>query len=111
MIKKKVHLIGICGKGMSALAFLLKQKGYIISGSDEGFYDPIASLLKKNGIKFTPFYSPSNIPKDVNLIIIGNHAKLTPEENKEVKEAFSSGIKIQSLPETLGELAEKTENT
>ncbi|MFH1201170.1 MAG: Mur ligase family protein [bacterium] len=108
---KKAHLIGICGKGMSGLALLLKQKGYQITGSDEGFYDPIASLLKKNGIKFIPFHSSLNIPKDANLIIIGKHAKLTPEENGEVKAAFKSKIKIQSLPETLGTLAKKTENT
>ncbi len=108
---KKAHLIGICGKGMSALALLLKQKGYQITGSDEGFYDPVASLLKKNGIKFTPFYSPSNIPLRADLIVIGKHAKLILEENEEVKTAFESGIKIQSLPETLGTLAEKTENT
>jgi len=108
---KKAHLIGICGKGMSALAFMLKQKGFIISGSDEGFYNPIADLLKKNGIKFTPNYSPFNIPKDADLIIIGKHARLTPEENEEVRAAFKSGIRIQSLPEVLGELAEKTENT
>ncbi|MBU0999091.1 hypothetical protein KKG24_02160 [Patescibacteria group bacterium] len=108
---KKVHLVGICGKGMSALAFILKQKGVKISGSDEGFYDPIAGLLKKNGIKFSPFYSPANIPKDSDLIVIGKHTKLIPEENKEVKAAFKSGIKIQSLGEALGELSKKNENT
>lgn len=108
---KKAHLIGICGKGMSGLALLLKQKGYQITGSDEGFYDPIASLLQKNGIKFMPFFSSLNIPKDANLIVIGKHAKLIPEENEEVRAAFRSKIAIQSLPETLGTLAEKTENT
>lgn len=108
---KKAHLIGICGKGMSALALILKQKGYKITGSDENFYDPIASLLKKNGIKFAPSYSPFNIPKNADFVVIGGHTKLTPRENKEVKAAFNSGIRIQSLPETLGELANETENT
>ena len=50
---KRVHLIGICGKGMSALALMFQQKGYYVTGSDEGFYDPIASLLTKNKIKIT----------------------------------------------------------
>ncbi len=108
---KKAHLIGICGKGMSGLALLLKQKGYKITGSDDSFYDPIAGLLKKNHIKFTPYFSSQNIPKDANLIVIGKHAKLIPEENEEVKTAFQSGIKIQSLPEALGGLAKNTENT
>ncbi len=108
---KKAHLIGICGKGMSALALMLKQKGWQVTGSDEGFYDPVASLLKKNGIKFTPYHSTQNIPKDADLIVIGKHAKLVSEENEEVRTAFQSGIKIQSLPEALSDLAKKTENT
>ena len=73
MKKKKVYLIGICGKGMSALAIMLKQKGWIVTGSDEGFYDPIYSLLKKNGINFIPRYSANNVPMDANLIIIGKY--------------------------------------
>lgn len=108
---KKIHFIGICGKGMSALALMYKQSGWKVSGSDEGFYDPVASMLKKNKINFTPEYNPKNIPKDANLIIIGKHAKLIPEENEEVNFAFNSSIKIKSLPEALGELARKTENT
>ena len=108
---KKIHLIGICGKGMSALAFLLKQKGYTVTGSDEGFYDPVASLLRKNKINFKTPHKKENIPKDAELIVIGKHAKLLPLINEEVQAAFESGIKIKSLPEMLGELAEKTENT
>lgn len=109
--QKRAHLIGIAGKGMSGLAIMLKQKGYEISGSDEAFYDPVASLLKKNGIKFKEKHSPENIPKDAALIIIGKHAGLTPEENSEVEAAFKSGIKVQSLPEALGDLTKNTENT
>jgi UDP-N-acetylmuramate: L-alanyl-gamma-D-glutamyl-meso-diaminopimelate ligase len=35
---KSAYLIGICGAGMSALAVLLKEAGYKVTGSDEGFY-------------------------------------------------------------------------
>ena len=109
--KHKVHLIGICGKGMSALALMLRQKGFEITGSDEGFYDPVASLLVKHKIKILTPYKKENIPLDADLIIIGRHAKLTQEMNEEVKQAFQSGIKIQSMPEALGDLARNTENT
>jgi len=109
--KYKVHLIGICGKGMSALALILKQKDFEVTGSDEGFYDPVASLLTKHNIKiFTP-HKAENIPLDADLIVIGRHAKLVPESNEEVKHAFMSGIKIQSMPEALGDMAHNTENT
>ncbi len=108
---RKVHLIGICGKGMSGLAIMLKQKGYIVSGSDEGFYEPVAGLLKKNKIKITTPHKTENIPADADFIIIGKHAKLVPETNPEVKQAFASGIPIKSLPEAIGDLLGGKENT
>jgi len=109
--KRKIHLIGICGKGMSALALMLQQKDFEVTGSDEGFYDPVASLLVKHKIKILTPHRKENIPPEADLIIIGRHAKLTREANEEVKQAFQSGIKIQSMPEALGDLARDTENT
>ncbi len=41
---------------MSALAVLLKKAGYKVTGSDEGFYEPILSYLKKNKINFYKKY-------------------------------------------------------
>ncbi|MEM6289261.1 MAG: Mur ligase domain-containing protein, partial [Bacteroidota bacterium] len=35
---RRVYLIGICGKGMGALAELLAEAGYAVSGSDEAAY-------------------------------------------------------------------------
>ncbi|MDQ3245016.1 MAG: Mur ligase domain-containing protein [bacterium] len=109
--KSKVHFIGICGKGMSGLAIMLKQKGYVVSGSDEGFYEPVAGLLKKNKIKIYTPHKKENIPLDADFIIIGRHAKLVPETNKEVKMAFASGIPIKSLPEAIGDLIKGKTNT
>lgn len=108
---RKVHLIGICGKGMSGLAIMLKQKGYIVSGSDEGFYEPVAGMLKKNKIEIKTPHKAENIPQDADFIIIGKHAKLVPETNIEVKSAFASGITIKSLPEAIGDLLGGKENT
>ena len=106
-----VHFIGICGKGISALAFMFKQKGWKVTGSDEGFYEPVLGLLKKNNISFFTGYKANHIPAGADMIVIGKHAKLVPEENEEVAAAFASGIPIKSLPEALGELAQKTNNT
>lgn len=108
-----IHLIGICGAGMSALAILLKEAGYKVTGSDQNFYEPILGYLKKNKITFYKKYNQENIPKDVDLIVIGKHAKLTPKENKEVKKAFAlqkKGIEVKSLPETLSMLTRKKKN-
>ena len=109
---KKAHLIGICGKGMSALALILKQKGWAVTGSDEGFYDPIYGMLKKNKIKVMFPYSAKNIPKDASLIVTGGKfVNFSPEKNEEVRITFARGKKIKSVPEVLARLAGKTENT
>lgn len=107
---RKVHFIGICGAGMSAVAKLLIEKGVEITGSDEDFYPPISDYLKEHQIPFFRGYSPKNIPKDADLIVIGKHAKLTPKENAEVQAAYDSNIPIKSFPEILSELTKNTHN-
>lgn len=108
---RKAHFIGVSGMGMSAVAVLLKEDGWIISGSDAGSYEPAAGYLLSQEITFSPEYKPQNIPDDADLIVIGRHAKLVPEENAEVQAAFASGILIRSFAEVLGELSEKSQNT
>ncbi len=110
--KNKAHLIGICGKGTSALALLFKQQGFQVTGSDKEFYEPVYGMLKRNKIKIFKNYSAKNIPRGVNLIVVGGkHANLAEDKNEEVRAVFASGIKVRSVPEVLGELAHKTENT
>lgn len=106
----KAHFIGICGAGMSAVAKLLMESGWEISGSDEGFYPPISLYLEQNNIPCTPNYSANNIPEDAGIIVIGKHAKLVPEENEEVKAAFASGKPVKSFPEVLNDLTSQTKN-
>lgn len=108
--RKIVHLIGICGSGMSALAVLFKESGAHVTGTDEDFFEPIPSYLKKNKILFNKKYNEKNIKKDVNLVIIGNNIPLSTEENPEKKWAVKSNLKIQSLPEALAMLSKNTEN-
>lgn len=111
---KKVHFIGICGKGMSATALLLMESGYTVTGSDEGFYPPVSTYIEKNNIPFIKGYKKENIESDVDTVVIGKHAKLSVEENEEVKYAFelkdAGKVKIKSFPEILKTLTEKREN-
>lgn len=107
---KKAHFIGIAGKGMSAVALLLREAGYTISGSDEGFYPPVSDYLKSAGITFAEGYRKENIPADADTIIIGKNAKLLPESNPEVAAAFASGKPVKSFPDILEELTAQTDN-
>lgn len=42
-----VHLIGVAGTGMGALAGLLKAAGHRVSGSDVAFYPPMGEALTR----------------------------------------------------------------
>lgn len=110
---EKVHFIGICGKGMSALAITMKELGYKVTGSDESFYQGSHAFnnLQRNKIFFNHKYQKENIKNNIDLIIIGKHVRLTPDKNKEVKAAFESGIKINSMPEALNKLTAKKDIT
>ncbi len=109
--KLKYHFIGMCGKAMGTLAVMLQSMGHTVTGSDEGFYDPMLSYLREHNINFTTGHIAENIPKDVDYIVIGKHAKLIPETNPEVAEAFSNyKDKVKSLPEIINNLTQNKEN-
>lgn len=100
-----VHFIGLCGAGMSAVARLCQQNCWAVTGSDEGFYPPISDVVKGYGIPCATRYDASNIPDDTRTVVIGRHAKLVPETNPEVAEAFrrqqDGQLAIVSFPELL----------
>ena len=95
---------------MSGVARLLQEAGWTISGSDEGFYPPVSLQLERYGMDCLVGYRASNIPANTDLIVIGKHAKLVPEENEEVRAAFESGIPVKSFPEVLQDLCAETDN-
>jgi UDP-N-acetylmuramate: L-alanyl-gamma-D-glutamyl-meso-diaminopimelate ligase len=101
---RHVHFIGIAGIGMSATALLMRQQGFEVTGSDEGFYPPASELLPRFGIKVQTPHAASNIPAAADLIVIGKHAKLTME-NEEVAAAHKSGKPITSYPDVLAGIA------
>ena len=47
---RKAHFIGIAGIGMAATALLLREQGWAVTGSDEGFYPPASEILPRAGI-------------------------------------------------------------
>ncbi len=107
---KKAHFIGIGGVGMSATAKLLRDAGVAISGSDEAVYPPISTMLEAEGIAYKTPYAATNIPADVDLIVIGKNAKLIPETNAEVAAALESKKLVLSFPEVLAEVSKDKEN-
>jgi UDP-N-acetylmuramate: L-alanyl-gamma-D-glutamyl-meso-diaminopimelate ligase len=107
---RKIHIIGIAGAGVSAVAVMLKDLGNTVTGSDEGFYEPTISYLKRHGINILTPYKKENVPNDADLIIIGKHSKLNVAENEEVALAMTMQNKVQSFPQVLGEITKDREN-
>ena len=65
---KNIHFIGIGGSGMSGIASILNDLGYIVSGSDINSSKNTENLIR-NGIKVTIGHNKDNILlKDVIVI-------------------------------------------
>ncbi|MEA2108185.1 MAG: Mur ligase family protein [Pseudomonadota bacterium] len=94
----RVHLIGICGTAMAALACMLQQLGWLVSGSDRGNYPPMNGVLAQHHIGIMAGYEAERITSDLQLVVVGNVAA---RENPEVQKALSLGLNCRSLPEIL----------
>jgi UDP-N-acetylmuramate: L-alanyl-gamma-D-glutamyl-meso-diaminopimelate ligase len=99
--QRRIHLIAICGVAMSALAGMLKQRGYQVSGSDENVYPPMSTVLERLGIPIQPGFRPENLADRPDLVVVGNKVS---KNNPEVEALLASGIPYVSLPQALAEL-------
>lgn len=97
---KQIWFIGIKGTGMAALALLLNDLGYEVSGSDIEKYTFTQEPLTKAGIRIAPF-SADNIKTEGQVIVKGNAFK---NDNVEVKACEDKGISWQSYPDTVEEV-------
>ena len=68
----KIHILGICGTFMGSLAIIAKELGHQVTGADQNIYPPMSLILENHEIHIFNGYSISDIPNDVDLIIIGN---------------------------------------
>ncbi len=98
---RRIHLIAVCGVGMSALAGMLKQRGYQVSGSDENVYPPMSTVLERLGIAIRQGFSAANLVDRPDLVVVGNKVSRT---NPEVEALLASGLPYVSFPQALAEL-------
>jgi len=93
-----IHLLGICGTGMAALAGILKEQGYLVTGSDEHAYPPMSTFLEGLGIKVLNGYRPENLNPAPDLVVVGNVIR---RENPEAQAVLAQDLPRLSLPEAL----------
>lgn len=96
---RHIHIMGICGTGMGSLAGMLKDSGYVITGSDENVYPPMSDFLASCQIKIKTGYRAENLSDRPDLVVVGNAIRNT---NPEAQTLAKLGIPYVSFPQALG---------
>ncbi len=86
---------------MAPLAGMLRESGYIVTGSDAGVYPPASTLLNKLGIPFFDTFDAAHLAKTPDLVVVGN---IIARGNPELEEVLDRKIPYRSLPEILEEV-------
>ena len=84
------------------MAGILKQKGYIVTGSDQDVYPPMSDFLEELGIRVLRGYSPRNLCPKPDLVVVGN---VITRVNPEAVELGHTGIPYLSFPQALKQFA------
>ncbi len=95
---RHIHLIGVAGSAMAALAGMLAARGYRVTGSDNQLYEPTASLLQRLRIEIRHSYGADNLTPAPDLVVVGN---VVPRANPEAQALLASSIPYVSMPEAL----------
>lgn len=101
---KTIHLIAVCGTGMGALACMLKDLGYDITGSDQAVYPPMSDFLIQKGVTINEGFSGDNLSYKPDLVVVGNAVR---KDNSEVKAVLDNNLYYCSMPQVLNFLASK----
>jgi len=96
-----VHLIGIGGSGLSAIARLLKESGYTVTGSDR-MLSTFAADLQASGVTIYIGHHPRNI-QGADWIV---RSSAIPDTNIEVLAAKQANIPVYKRADFLGKLME-----
>jgi UDP-N-acetylmuramate--alanine ligase len=96
-----VHFIGIGGSGLSAIARLLKESGYTVTGSDRTL-SAFAADLQAAGATIYIGHHPRNI-QGADWIV---RSSAIPDDNPEVIAAKHAGLPVYKRADFLGLLME-----
>jgi len=70
-----LHILGLSGTFMSALALLARDAGFKVTGSDANCYPPVSDLLAAKGISWTEGYDNTDLALQADVVIVGNAIK------------------------------------
>ena len=96
---KNIHFVGIGGSGMSGLAEVLHNSGYIVTGSDI-LMTSVTDRLISLGIKIEKNHNPLNIGSAEMIVV----SSAIDNKNLEVEEAKRLSIPVLARAELLSSL-------
>ena len=94
-----MHFIGIGGTGLSAIARVLLESGYTVSGSDRSL-SPMAKSLQAEGARIYIGHEAANV-EGAQVVV---RSSAVPDDNVEVLAALQKGIPVMKRSEFLSSL-------
>ncbi|WP_419656567.1 UDP-N-acetylmuramate:L-alanyl-gamma-D-glutamyl-meso-diaminopimelate ligase [Desulfosarcina variabilis] len=99
---KSVHLIAVCGTAMGALACMLKDAGYQVTGSDKNVYPPMSRFLEEKGVTVMAGFDGDHLSHRPDLVVIGNAVS---RDNAEVLATMDMELCYCSMPQAVNRFA------
>ena len=98
---RRVHIVGVGGAGMSAIATVLAAMGHTVSGSDLKESGGLLRL-RAGGLNVTVGHAADNVPDGADALAIST---AIPRTNPEVAAAESRGIPVLRRADALAAIA------
>lgn len=83
---------------MGSVAAALRDRGFVVTGSDENIYPPMSLFLEKKKVGLNQGYRAENLPAEIDVVVIGNAIM---RGNPEVEAVLNRKLYYLSLPEVL----------
>jgi UDP-N-acetylmuramate--alanine ligase len=96
----QAHLVGLDGRGMSGLAQMLVQRGFVVTGS-VGTPSPATDRLRRLGVRVHAGHSPGSVPRSARFLV---YSPEVPREHPDRLSAARVGVEQQSYPSVLADL-------
>jgi UDP-N-acetylmuramate--alanine ligase len=108
LLPRRVHLLGIAGQGMTALAGLLIRHGHAVTACDSQSLNPAVDLLHNLAVRLNvPISHPNDeahVVREVDALVVSS---FTPSTHPEVARALSLEIPVFKREEVLGDLLQR----
>jgi UDP-N-acetylmuramate--alanine ligase len=95
--RRRIHIVGVGGAGMSAYAAILAEMGHHVTGSDIHEHARL-DRLRLSGVECLVPQVAENVPTDADAVVISS---AVPRTNVEVKAAARLGIPVFSRADAL----------